>query len=133
MKTIFIPVFFMIVSFLQAAPPSDMCRQETWVTDGTVYTILPAGNIIYIGGSFSHAGPYTGGGISIDASTGVTDPVFPKVNGYVHAVCPDGNGGWYVGGRFRYDRRTVSAKYRCTGCCNGKCHSLESHCRQRYK
>lgn len=82
------------------AAPSDTCRQETWVTNGSVYVICPAGNRVYIGGEFDHVGPYTGGGVPLSANTGAPAAVFPKFNGTVNAVCPDGNGGWYAGGRF---------------------------------
>ena len=87
---------------LQAAPVSDTCNQETWITNGPVLTILPSGNKVYIGGVFSNVGPYTGGGAPINSSTGLAAPKFPKIKGDVYAVCTDGNGGWFFGGEFTY-------------------------------
>jgi predicted small secreted protein len=87
-------------TLLQAATPSDTCNQNTWVTNGPVYAIVPAGDKVYIGGSFTQVGPYTGSGVPIDSSTGAPVAAFPKINGTVNAVCDDGNGGWFVGGYF---------------------------------
>jgi hypothetical protein len=50
-----------LAAVLQAAPPSDTCNQNTWVTNGLVLVIVPAGDKVYIGGIFSRVGPYTGG------------------------------------------------------------------------
>jgi hypothetical protein len=82
------------------AMPSDTCNQNTWVTNGPVYAIAPAGDKVYIGGNFTQVGPYTGYGVPINTSTGQPVSVFPKINGRVDAVCADGNGGWFVGGYF---------------------------------
>jgi predicted small secreted protein len=90
------------VILVQAAPPSDTCDQETWVTNGRVLAIVTAGNKVYIGGVFSQVGPYTGGGVPIDSSTGMPASVFPKIDRTVYAVCADGNGGWFVGGSFAF-------------------------------
>ena len=80
--------------------PSDTCNQNTWVTNGQVYAIAPAGDKVYIGGEFTQIGPYTGGGVPINSSTGAPVAAFPKINGTVYATCTDGNGGWFVGGSF---------------------------------
>jgi len=82
------------------AVPSDTCNPNTWVTNGPVNAIAPAGNKVYIGGSFTTVGPYTGGGIPFNSSTGDPAPAFPKINGNVWSACADGNGGWFVGGIF---------------------------------
>jgi trimeric autotransporter adhesin len=79
---------------------SDTCDQKTWATNGAVYTIVPVGDKIYIGGDFTQVGPYTGGGVPLNSSTGLPTAAFPKINGTVNAVCTDGNGGWFVGGSF---------------------------------
>src|SRR5262245_35698903 len=71
-----------------------------WVTNGAVNSIVRDGGTIYIGGSFTYVGPATGGGVTIDASTGAVQQPYLKVIGSVLAVAPDGSGGWYLGGEF---------------------------------
>jgi hypothetical protein len=71
-----------------------------WVTNGTVYSIVRDGGTIYIGGNFTQVGPAIGGAVTIDAGTGAARQPHPDVAGNVHAVAPDGNGGWYLGGDF---------------------------------
>jgi hypothetical protein len=73
---------------------------ESWVTNGTVYAVRQVGDRIYVGGSFTQAGPNTGFGVALDPSTGVWAPAFPKINGTVLVAVPDGAGGFYIGGDF---------------------------------
>src|SRR5688572_3472744 len=74
--------------------------QNLWVTNGQVNAIAREGGTVYIGGTFTHVGPATGGGVPIDVASGALPPSFPKVDGIVHAVASDGAGGWYIGGAF---------------------------------
>ena len=85
---------------------------RTYVTDGPVYTIVRAGDTIYIGGGFSRVGPRTGPGVEL-ALDGSEDPGFPEISGPgseytgfagpgLRAVVADGAGGWYVGGLFSH-------------------------------
>jgi hypothetical protein len=74
-------------------------QDNFWITDGSVRTILPVGNLIYIGGDFTYVGPFTGNGAAVDATTGQSLGL-PRVNGQVYAIAPDGAGGWYIGGDF---------------------------------
>ena len=67
---------------------------ESWVTNGTVHAVRQVGNRIYVGGSFTQAGPNTGFGVALDPSTGAWAPAFPKVNGIVLTAVPDGEGGF---------------------------------------
>ena len=73
---------------------------STWVTNGAVNGVLPAGNAVYLGGSFTYLGPPTGGGVPLTVQRGTTAGPFPHVNGTVQAAVSDGSGGWYVGGTF---------------------------------
>ena len=76
----------------------------TFMTNGPVYAVAPTASAIYIGGNFTRVGPWTGPGVGIDPSTGKSTGL-PKVAGgaqTVQAVRPDGSGGFYVGGDFRY-------------------------------
>jgi hypothetical protein len=87
-----------------------------WATDGAVSSIVRDGGTIYIGGSFTWVGPATGGGVVIDASTGAPLQPYPRIAdavnsgsggpypGTVYAVVPDGSGGWYLGGTFKWVR-----------------------------
>ncbi|HYA41426.1 MAG TPA: hypothetical protein VEF34_09000 [Syntrophobacteraceae bacterium] len=79
---------------------SNTPNQSAWVTDGTVRAIATNGTTTYIGGYFTHVGPWIGSGVPIDESSGYPLAVFPKVNGQIFAVAPDGFGGWYIGGSF---------------------------------
>ena len=45
-------------------------------------------------------GPYTGGGVALDTTTGIYGSALPKVDGSIYIVVPDGSGGWYIGGEF---------------------------------
>ncbi|HYT39007.1 MAG TPA: hypothetical protein VEN99_05825, partial [Acidimicrobiia bacterium] len=73
---------------------------ESWVTNGTVYAVSQVGTRLYVGGSFTQAGPNTGFGVALDPSTGAWAPAFPKINGTVLVAVPDGAGGFYIGGDF---------------------------------
>jgi Big-like domain-containing protein/beta-propeller uncharacterized protein DUF5122 len=81
------------------AAPSDI-PQETSVTNGRVKTMIRVGGRLYLAGYFTQVGPNTGHGVAVDATTGLRNPAFPKVDGVVYAAVPDGAGGWYVGGAF---------------------------------
>jgi len=71
-----------------------------FVTNGTVSTVVSNANTVYIGGAFTAVGPFTGSGVPIDSSTGNALATFPRFNGPVNVVIPDGSGGFYVGGSF---------------------------------
>jgi Domain of unknown function (DUF5122) beta-propeller len=80
------------------AVPSQV-PEEAFVTDRFVSAIAPAGNRIYIGGGFTYVGPNTGSAVPVDG-TGEPLAKYPKVNGSVYSVIPDGSGGFYLGGFF---------------------------------
>jgi len=84
----------------RAQAQSSIPREETWVTDGMVSAIVRTVDSVYIGGNFTHVGPYTGCGTPLDVSTGRVQVPFPKVNGIVWACVADGAGGWFIGGEF---------------------------------
>lgn len=85
---------------LHAQELSNLPRQDFWVTDGAVNAIAVTNDRVFIGGSFRYLGPHTGGGVPVDLETMEPTPKFPKVNGTVSAVEPDGQGGWFIGGNF---------------------------------
>jgi len=75
-------------------------RTDFYITNGQVTTQVLRGNTLYVGGSFSYVGSVTGAGVPVSTGTGLPLAGFPRVNGTVFAVVPDGSGGWYIGGQF---------------------------------
>jgi hypothetical protein len=82
------------------AQPSSVPDPDFWVTDGAVWSILPAGNVTYIGGSFTYVGPHTGCGAPVDTSSGSPLEPYPQVEGVIYTTVADGSGGWFIGGSF---------------------------------
>ena len=80
-----------------AATPSSKAL-ASWVTDGTVKSVLAVGHRAYVGGSFHYVGGVTGSGAPLDRRSGSLVARFPKVDGDVTASVPDGAGGYYIGG-----------------------------------
>ena len=76
--------------------------------DGQVNSVLVNGTKIYMGGTFTKFGYSTGTGALLDTTTALPDRTFPKfdpmegLGTYVFTSVPDGSGGWYVGGQFKY-------------------------------
>lgn len=67
-------------------------------------TVDPDTGIRYVGGQFRHVVTSTGSGVTVP-----TEPIkgahvlgYPEVRGPVFAAAPDGDGGWYIGGRFSH-------------------------------
>src|SRR5215213_9668278 len=76
----------------------------TWVPNGQVSAIAASAGTTYIGGTFTQVGPVTGPAVGVDVASGA-DGGWPQVRGATHnasvtAVAADGEGGWYIGGRF---------------------------------
>src|SRR5262249_45463981 len=84
-----------------AGSPSNQPMTNLWYVDGPVHAVVEANGVVYLGGEFHYAGPQTGGGVVVNASTGERDSAFPQVNGPVYAVVADGSGGWFIAGTFR--------------------------------
>jgi trimeric autotransporter adhesin len=95
-----IPAFVIAFATVVQATPSDTCNQKTWFTNGPVEAIAVANDKVYISGTFTQVCQYSGAWVPLDSSTGMPPPAYPKINGTINATCPDGNGGWYVGGAF---------------------------------
>lgn len=75
----------------------------SWVTNGDVQAAVQVGNTLYIGGTFTRVGPASGAlgsFFGVSTITGEPLPLFPLVDGVVHAIEPDGAGGYYIGGAF---------------------------------
>ena len=69
--------------------------------NGAVATIVPRGNVTYIGGNFDELAAITGAFARLDAASARRiAPLAEAEHGEVRASAPDGNGGFYVGGTF---------------------------------
>ncbi len=97
MKKLFVLLMF-IFSVSSLISAQDL--KTTWGFDGWVATIKPYGNYVYVGGNFKYYGPTTGHAALITKSETTPDMNFPIVNGVIKVCIPDGNGGWYIGGKF---------------------------------
>lgn len=70
------------------------------VVDGWVQAIAERDGTVYVGGKFARIGPWSGGGVLVDATTGNIIEGFPKFNGIVSSAVSDGAGGYFVAGGF---------------------------------
>jgi len=73
---------------------------KNWTANSTVHAIAKNGPTLYLGGEFTYLGPYSGSGVVMDTATGNRDASWPRVDGSVNAIAPDGAGGFYMGGSF---------------------------------
>jgi len=87
---------------------------KSWVVanSGTqpaaVDATLRAGGSTFIGGTFDYVGPDTGGaGITTVGVPPGTPTGLPHVDGTVHAIVVDPNGGWWIGGEFHEGGRRL--------------------------
>jgi len=89
-----------------AATAAAIPRSDVWQPNGAVYAVEMAkdsgADSVYIGGDFTYVGPDTGNAVmvSLTGSRLPTGASWPKIDGNVYSVIPDGSGGWYVGGDF---------------------------------
>lgn len=94
----FLPVAFYAAQSWSATLPSPVPRDDFWVTDGPVLSLLEHNNTLYVGGNFVNVGPNTGKGAVLPNFSAVPDATWPKLQATVYAAVPDGSGGWFVGG-----------------------------------
>ncbi len=93
-------LLIILVNFLAVANGKGQTSgSNTIVTNGQVDIVVPCGKMVYVGGSFSYVSPLTGGLAALD-SAGTFAAVAPRILGTVRSICPDGVGGYYVGGQF---------------------------------
>jgi hypothetical protein len=82
-------------------PPPVADAASTVQLDGPAEAVVKAGSRLIVGGNFSYAGPYTGSAASLSLADGTrssSESLF--AGGAVHAIVPDGSGGFFVGGEF---------------------------------
>ncbi len=67
----------------------------------TISNMARSGNQIFLFGNFTNIGPNQGSGVLVDSisKTALGSRAW-KINGYVRASVPDGQGGFYIGGDF---------------------------------
>ena len=71
------------------------------VGGGYVRTIVPRGDVTYIGGTFDELAAVTGAFARLDAASGRRNALLAEAHGgEVRASVADGNGGFYIGGTF---------------------------------
>ena len=92
----FYPLLFLSF-FILTKTQGQMVLPGFLSTNGPVNTILKEGNVVYIGGQFTHVGQNLPYGVALDELTGSVYTSFVKPNGIVRTAVPDGNGGWYIG------------------------------------
>src|SRR2546430_6189581 len=56
---------------------SETPSEKFWETDGPVNAIADGGEVVYLGGSFGYAGPYTGCAVALDTKTAAVNSRFP--------------------------------------------------------
>jgi hypothetical protein len=93
-----------------------------WIFDGPVRGTARLGDTLYVGGDFTRVAPSSaaiGSAYAVSTSTGAFVPsVFPRVDGTVSAIEPDGADGYYLGGDFQIPgapQRTRLARVRADG------------------
>jgi outer membrane protein assembly factor BamB len=80
--------------------PTNINRATLWVPDGPVNALLETNGILYVGGAFNNIGQLVPGSSVVEVSSSSPDLSYPLMNGSVHIVIGDGEGGYYVGGLF---------------------------------
>lgn len=97
-------ILFVVMMFVTATVTltGQTLQQNLPIPNGSPYAIAfdSASNTIYLGGSFTYIGPYSGREAAIDTTTGNFDPAFPKVNARIRSIVLDGSGGHYIAGDF---------------------------------
>jgi hypothetical protein len=73
--------------------------------DGRI-AVARHGSTLFVGGEFTLIGPPTGAAVAVDPATGVLTRG-PAVVGKVNFAIPDGRGGWFIGGYFRFAGRVL--------------------------
>lgn len=93
--------FTVVVSgVLTLAATAQELDRKWWFVNGTVQSMARAGDTLFVGGVFDHiCPPYTYGAVA-DTSLGYIISNGAHPDGSVFASCPDGAGGWFIGGAF---------------------------------
>lgn len=100
-------IFFLATAMFFATMAS-LAQDIKWQVDNTVYSSVMLGNTLYLGGSFTYIGKFTGTAVVIPEATGnAPDPTIPKLNvsgllPSISSIIPDGQNGYFVAGSISY-------------------------------
>ncbi len=110
MKKFYFIILFASLFISNSATSQNL--KNTWEISGMVNAMTADNQYTYLGGIINYYGPVTGAGAQI--TTGNTSPNlrFPIVDGKIYTCTPDGNGGWFIGGKFKkvgkYNRENLA-------------------------
>ncbi|MBL9138768.1 MAG: hypothetical protein JNK85_23055 [Verrucomicrobiales bacterium] len=79
---------------------SSAARLDFPALDAPARVILTTNGVAYLGGTFQEIGYNSGSGLVIEVPAGTLDFTWPRVNGRIDVIVPDGSRGWYLGGTF---------------------------------
>ncbi|MEA5446076.1 hypothetical protein VCB98_09615 [Gammaproteobacteria bacterium AB-CW1] len=89
------------LSYPAGARPVPLAATKYDRVTGRVFDAAVDADRIYLGGDFSRLGPLTGPGAAVHMDSGRLAGAVPYIDGpSVFAVAADGEGGFYIGGRF---------------------------------
>lgn len=102
MQKIFLTIFLLLVCFPTAYSQQGLTFSlfdNPDVPNGPVYTILPHGDTVFVGGAFHFWGPPIGPFGALDIKTGDADTnLFRIISGQINELISDGRGGFYACG-----------------------------------
>jgi len=98
--SIFFGFFLLFISTISIA---NVTVYDSFATNGPIYAVTRAANVLYLGGSFTKIGKRVGSFYFCDLNGDeITSPEMPQVDGTIYAIAPDGSGGFFIGGTFSY-------------------------------
>ena len=72
-------------SAAQIIPPNNP-KQNFWITDAPVYSILETNGVVYVAGDFTHVGPFVTGSVVLNVFSNPPDTSYPVANGSVSVM-----------------------------------------------
>jgi hypothetical protein len=91
----------LIVILMSLCSYAQTHREGLWETNGRVAAMAATSSTLYLGGYFDYVGPHTGNLVAVDTAEGNRLSSFPYVTGTIEVCISDGEGGWFVGGKFQ--------------------------------
>ena len=94
------------LSWFASAQPSSIPREDFWLpsrsgTQPFIQALVVRRDTLYLGGAFDAVVPAPPvSGTMLDLFSAQQNAGFPRVQGRIVSILPDGEGGWFVGGEF---------------------------------